>query len=248
MNKLTRFFLTCSLGMLSSSAFAAGNVVLENDHSGQQHIDNLPTLSQLVTAPELPQNIWWPGAVIANQAATKQAELDKRTVLERLAACKVDASPKKAAMLQSIIDQLEKIHIVGRLFTPLDPDAVRSLDGADVALDGEYQLYTRTSPPTTLLLMGAINAPGPVTWQPGTSVSHYLEPQERLSGGDLSIATIIYPDGATTTVPVAYWNDLHREATPGSIVWVGFTPCAEDDAGKSLQNDIVSLLTRRIPD
>lgn len=248
MNKLTHLLFGCSLGILSACASATGTVTLDNGHYTEpQRIDNLLTLSQLVTHPALPKNIWWAGAVIANQAATEKAEQDKHRILTRLAACKVDASPKQAVMLQSVIDQLKNIKVTGRLFTPLDPDAVRSLSGADVALEGEYQLYTRLQP-ETVLLMGALSAPGPVKWQPATSASHYLDSQERLSGANLSMATIIYPDGKTTAVPVAYWNDLHREAVPGSIIWVGFTPCADNEAGKLLQDDIVSLLTRRVPD
>jgi hypothetical protein len=248
MNKLIKLMFGSTLTLIGACAFASGNVVLDNqNHTQERRLENLSTLSQLVTHPALSQDIWWAGAVIASPAATRQAESDKRTLLARLAACQAEASPKQAVMLQSVIDQLQNIKVAGRLFTPLDPDAVRSLDGADVPLQGEYKLYTR-SRPSTLQVLGAISAPGPVMWQPATRVSHYLETQNRLSGADNSTVTIIHPDGRTTVAPVAYWNNLHREAEPGSIVWVGFTPCATGAAGKSLQDDIISLLTRRVPD
>lgn len=248
MNILIKLILGSSLTMLSAGAFATGSVELDNTlHSQVPRIENVATLSELVTNPALSPDIWWSGAVIANPKATAKAEQDKDAVLARLAACRVDASPEQAAMLQSIIEQLNKIHVVGRLFTPLDPDEVRSLNGADVPLQGEYKLYTRSAP-TTVLVMGAVNKPGPVLWQPATQVSRYLDNQERLSGGDKNTVTLIHPDGRTTVAPVAYWNNLHREAEPGSVLWVGFTPCEDNAAGKPLQDDIISLLTRRVPD
>jgi len=249
MNKFTRLILGSTLTMLSACALATGSVVLDNQHPGQeQRFENISTLLQLVTDPALPQDIWWPAAVIAAVPPTNKAELDKRLVLARLAACQADASPTQAAMLQSVISQLQNIKVVDRLFAPLDPDIIRtSLAGGDVPLQGEYKLYTGVRP-STLKIMGAVNKPGPVMWQPATPISDYLDDQERLSGADRSTVTVIHPDGHTTTESVAYWNNLYNEASPGSIVWVGFTPCATDASGKSLQDDIISLLTRRVPD
>lgn len=249
MNKFTRLVLGSALTMLSACALATGSVVLDNQNSAQERrLDNMSTLLQVVTNPELPQDIWWPGAVITMAPATHKAEQDKQKVLAHLAECQKDSSPKQTAMLQSVINQLKNINVVDRLFTPLDPDVIRtSLEKGDVPLQGEYRLYTGTRP-STVLVMGAINAPGPVMWQPATPVSDYLDKQNRLSGADRSTVTLIHPDGQTTTEPVAYWNNLYHEASPGSIVWVGFTPCATDVEGKSLQDDIISLLTRRVPD
>ncbi len=249
MNKFTQLILGSTLTMLSACVLATGSVVLDNQNPGQeQRFENVSTLLQLVTAPALPQDIWWPGAVITAVPTMNKAELDKRLVLARLAACQADASPKQAAMLQSVIDQLQNIKVVDRLFTPLDPDIIRTtLVGGDVSLQGEYKLYTGVYP-STLRIMGAVNKPGPVMWRPATPISDYLDEQEHLSGADRSTVTVIHPDGHTTTESIAYWNNLYNETSPGSIVWVGFTPCATDAAGKSLQDDIISLLTRRVPD
>jgi len=248
MNKFTRLILGSTLTMLSACALATGSVVLDNQNPAQERrLENISTLLQLVTDPGLPQDIWWPGAVITVAPATHKAEQDKRLVLARLAACQVDASPKQTAMLQSVIDQLKNIKVVDRLFTPLDPDVIRTQAGADVPLQGKYKLYA-SSRPSALLIMGAVSKPGSVMWQPATPISDYLDEQDRLSGADRSTVTLIHPDGHTTTESIAYWNNLYHEASPGSIVWVGFTPCTTDAAGKSLQDDIISLLTRRVPD
>lgn len=249
MNKFTQLIFGSTLTMLSACALATGTVVVENQHSAQERrLENMSSLLQVVLEPTLPQDIWWPGAVIAATPLTSKAQQDKSQILARLAACQVDASAKETAMLQSIIDQLRNIHVVDRLFTPLDPDIIRTaLPNGDVSLQGEYTLYTGTRP-STLSVMGAVSKPGPVMWRPATPISDYLDDQERLSGADRSTVTVIAPDGHTTTEPVAYWNNLYHEASPGSIVWVGFTPCATDAAGQSLQDDIISLLTRRVAD
>lgn len=248
MKKLTRFILGSTLSALSAYAFATGTVVVESqNHAQQTEIANLSRLSQLVTHPALAQETWWAGAVIAAPQGLDKVQKSQQAVLSRLAACKTEASPKEAIVLQSAIDQLKNIRVVDRLFTPLDPDAVRSLNGADVALQGPYRLYTR-SEPSTVQIMGAVSRPGPVMWQPATTVSRYLAFQDFLSGANRSDVTIIHPDGHTTVAPIAYWNNLHREAEPGSILWVGFSSCAENSAGGPLQNDIISLLTRRVAD
>ena len=249
MNKFARLILGSSLTMLSAYALATGSVVLDKPNPAQQQrLENMSTLVQVVTDPRLPQDIWWPGAVITVEPATHKADQDKRQVLARLAACQVDASPKQTAMLQSVIDQLNNIKVVDRLFTPLDPDIIRTtVPGGDIPLQGEYKLYAEKRP-STVLIMGAISKPGSVMWQPATPISDYLDEQNHLSGADKSTVTVIHPDGHTTTEAVAYWNNLYNEVSPGSIVWVGFTPCATDVEGKSLQDDIISLLTRRVPD
>lgn len=249
MNKFTQLILGSTLTMLSVCALAAGSVVVEHQPSAQQQqLQNVPTLLQLVTSTELPQDIWWPAAVITAAPTSHKAEQDKRSVLARLAACQVDASPKQSAMLQSVIDQIQNLEVVDRLFTPLDPDAIRTtLTEGDIPLQGQYKLYTGPRP-TTLQVMGAINKPGPIIWKTATPISDYLDEQSYLSGADKSTITLIHPDGHTTIEPIAYWNNLYHEAGPGSIVWVGFTPCATGAEGQSLQDDIISLLTRRVPD
>jgi len=49
-------------------------------------------------------------------------------------------------------------------------------------------------------------------------------------------------------VPVAYWNRRHYEPQPGSILFVGFSSWTLPSAYADLNQQIVSVLTHRIPD
>ncbi len=75
-----------------------------------------------------------------------------------------------------------------------------------------------------------------------------LTGQLRLAGADRNNVTVIDPDGSTVVAPVAYWNARHIEAEPGAVLWVGFDPRAVPDDFTGLNEQIVALLTRRIPD
>jgi len=79
-------------------------------------------------------------------------------------------------------------------------------------------------------------------------VTEYLGETALLSGADRSYAWVIYPDGRVQKAPVAYWNARHIEAEPGAVLWVGFDPRAVPDDFTGLNEQIVALLTRRIPD
>jgi len=248
MKKLLTLLAVSTTALLSHYALASATVTAEDlSQHRTVKIDNVASLSALVTHPDLAQGVWWPGAIIATPAATRTAMLDKQLLLNRLESCAANASPEDAHMLRSVKQQLQDIRVTGRQFVSLDPDVVRTKAGADRRLEGEYSLYTYPRP-STVRLMGAVSGAGKLTWQPGAPVSRYLEGHQRLSGGNKSEATVIHPDGHTSVVPVAYWNARHREAEPGSILWVGFDGCSSHDAAGSLSDDIISLLTRRIPD
>jgi len=96
--------------------------------------------------------------------------------------------------------------------------------------------------------MGAVATPGKRAWRPGASIRDYLQGQPRLAGADRNNVTVIDPDGSTVVAPVAYWNARHIEAEPGAVLWVGFDPRAVPDDFTGLNEQIVALLTRRIPD
>lgn len=117
----------------------------------------------------------------------------------------------------------------------------------DRSLEGRYDLWVSPAP-RTVTLMGAVATPGKLAWRPGASIRDYLQGQLRLAGADRNNVTVIDPDGSTVVAPVAYWNARHIEAEPGAVLWVGFDPRAVPDDFTGLNEQIVALLTRRIPD
>lgn len=247
MKKMNTVIAAVAVAMFSAGVNAAGTVVSENLATQQlTSISGVSHLSELVTSPNLPANIWWQGAVIATPAETRAVELQKSTLLARLKACALDASPAQQSTVQRVIDQIQSLRVAGRQFVSLDIDALRANKRSDWALEGDYQLYIKRRP-ATVDVLGAVSNPGPAYWQPATTVSHYLEGHDLLPGADRNTVTIIYPNGQTTVAPVAYWNERHREAEAGSVIWVGFDICKDRADAAPIQNDIISLLTRRIP-
>ncbi|MFG7476945.1 capsule biosynthesis GfcC family protein [Enterobacter hormaechei] len=204
------------------------------------------TLSRLVTQPQF-NNVWWQGAAIATPSATRRAQQTQQQVLALLTAWQNRANDERAATVRAVAAQIRSLRIVGRQFVNLDPDAVRTDAHGDRPLEGRYDLWLSPAP-RTVTLMGAVATPGKRAWRPGASIRDYLQGQPRLAGADRNNVTVIDPDGSTVVAQVGYWNARHIEAEPGAVLWVGFDPRAVPDDFTGLNEQIVALLTRRIPD
>jgi SLBB-domain like (DUF1017). len=224
----------------AAHADAQSRVTLYGSETGQPvSIEGLQDLAQLVTSPQVNSKTWWPGAVIATAPATQKAKTQQQRVLNQLTLWQQQAKAPLAATLRSVREQLAGMTVVGRQFVELDPDVVRTQAHANVRLQGEYQLYL-TPRPNTVTLLGAIAMPGEQRWQPGTSVGDYFKEQTFLAGAETSSVTVISPNGKHYVAPIALWNARHREAEPGSLIWVGL---AADERG--LNEQIIRLLTQR---
>lgn len=227
----------------AGSARADGDVTVHGVTAG--HLDHVQTLSQLVTRSAL--QTWWPGTVIAERSATAVAQQQQQQLLADLRAWQADSGASLAATIGSVIRQLSAVKVTGRQFTSLDPDWVRLRPEANRTLECSYDLYTLAQPDQVLVL-GALSKPGNVLWQPGRTVREYLAEQDRLPGGERSVATVIAPSGETHQVPIAYWNQRHVEVEPGSIIWLGFTSWSLPWGQADLNARMLSVLTHRIPD
>lgn len=236
--------LILSLGSLS--AFAAGTITVYPEHAQPLKVTGAQKLADLVTQPELTQS-WWPGAVISERQASTVAQQQHQALLGRLAALAADEDADDAAAINSVRQQLAAIKVTGRQFITLDPDSVRVSPGNNVPLEGDYSLWVGPQP-TTVTLMGLVNAPGAKPFTPGKSVANYLDEVSRLSGGERSYAWVVYPDGRTQKTPVAYWNKRHVEPMPGSIIFLGFAEHTFTSSYDDLNEQILRSLTQRIPD
>ncbi|ADU67560.1 capsule biosynthesis GfcC D2 domain-containing protein [Pantoea sp. At-9b] len=232
--------------------FTAGNaladsqvIVHDGPHRATLQVDHAQNLSQLLSNPAI--HTWWPGTVIAEHAATAVAKQQQQQLLADLRAWQADNSGERAAAIGAVIQQLAATPVTGRQFTSLDPDWVRLRPEANRILQGSYDLYTLAAP-TQVLVLGALEHPGKVSWQPGRTVRSYLADHDRLSGGERSFATVIAPSGETQQVPIAYWNHRHVEVEPGSIIWLGFSSWSLPWGQSDLNDRMISVLTHRIPD
>ncbi|XBS70026.1 capsule biosynthesis GfcC family protein [Acerihabitans sp. KWT182] len=214
-------------------------------------VNGATRLTQISLNPVLVGHTWWPGTVIAEKLATA-AQLEKqRQLVARLdawgAELRADNDDELANAVEQVRSQMAGLKVTGRQFVSMDPDVIRLNDGADRKLSGDYTVYALTRP-TSVHVFGAVTPVGSQPYQVGGDVSDYLDSHERLSGAEKSYAWLIAPDGQYRQVPVAYWNRRHNEAAPGSIIFVGFSSWSLPGAYQGLNEQIVSLLTHRIPD
>ena len=251
MKKITTF-LAGIVASLSLHALADSQVsVFYPGQTAPAVVSHAANLAQLVTSPALEQKTWWPGTVISEKRATVAAVQQQQLLLARLQAwrdrLKSDDDTEQAARVENVRQQIAALRVTGRQFVNLDPDWVRLRSRANRTLQGEYSVYTLAKP-TSVTLAGVVENAGNVPWAAGRSVVDYLEAHPRMSGGERNTAQVISPGGEVTEVPVAYWNRRHYEPQPGSIIFVGFSSWTLPSAYADLNQQIVSVLTHRIPD
>lgn len=235
------------LTLMPPLAFAAGTIkVYSPDSTQPKTLTDAPFLIDLVGQPRL-ANSWWPGAVISEGKATVIAEQRHQALLARLGALASEEEGDDAAAINSVRRQLQAVKVTGRQLVPLDPDRVRVEPTANRPLEGEYTLWVGPQP-AKVMVAGLISSPGKKPFQPGRDVAGYLNDMSLLSGAERSYAWVIYPDGRTENVPVAYWNRRHVEPMPGSVILVGFADSIWSSQYEEINADILYSLTHRIPD
>ena len=244
---MKRAVMALIFSLSAPSVFAAGNVKVMIAGSAEPKIlTGAEHLIDLVGQPRL-SNSWWPGAVISEERATAAAERQQQTLLARLAALSAEESGDDAEAINTLRQQIQALKVTGRQKINLDPDVVRVSERGNPPLQGNYTLWVGAQP-THITLFGLLSHPGKQPFMPGRDVASYLDGQSRLSGADCSFAWVIYPDGRTQKVPVAYWNKRHVEPMPGSIIYVGLSDAVWSSTPDEINADILRTLTQRIPE
>ena len=243
----TLFFAVLMGSLLTPLAWSAGTVkVYTADSTQPKTLSNAEHLLDLVGQPRL-ANSWWSGAVIGERQATARAEQQQQALLARLTALAGQEHGEDAAAINSVRQQLKALKVTGRQQVNLDPDKVRVAEKGNPTLEGEYTLWLPAQP-STITVAGLISSPGKKPFTPGRDVAGYLDEQHLLSGAENSYAWVVYPDGHTQKVPVAYWNKRHIEPMPGSVIFVGFADHFWSKDYDGLNADILHSFAQRIPD
>ena len=244
---IKRVVMALLLSLNAASVFAAGSVkVFTSTGAEPKTLTGAEHLLDLVGQPRL-SNSWWPGAVISEERATAAAERQQQTLLARLAALSAEESGDDAEAINTLRQRIQALKVTGRQMINLDPDVVRVSERGNPPLQGNYTLWVGAQP-THITLFGLLSHPGKQPFMPGRDVASYLDGQSRLSGADRSFAWVIYPDGRTQKVPVAYWNKRHVEPMPGSIIYVGLSDAVWSSTPDEINADILRTLTQRIPE
>ena len=248
MKKIT-YFVAGLAACVSLGVSADSEVTIYSPGQGETaQVSHVQNLAQLATG--LAGKTWWPGTVISEKLATAAAIQQQQQLLARLkswsAELHADDDGEQAAAIDNLYQQIAAIKVTGRQIVNLDPDWVRLRPEANRRLEGEYSIYTLQKP-TSLTIAGLVSGSGKTTWAPGRGVAGYLEGHQRLDGAERNFVTIIAPSGETQQVPIAYWNHRHIEPEAGSIIYVGFSAWSLP-GGPDLNQQIISVLTHRIPD
>ena len=244
---MKRAVMALVFSLSAPSVFAAGNVKVMIAGSVEPKIlTGAEHLIDLVGQPRL-SNSWWPGAVISEEQATAAAERQQQALLARLATLSAEESGDDAAAINTLRQQIQALKVTGRQKINLDPDVVRVSERGNPPLQGNYTLWVG-SQPTDITLFGLLSRPGKQPFMPGRDVASYLNGQSQLSGADRSYAWVIYPDGRSQKVPIAYWNKRHVEPMPGSIIFVGLSDAVWSSTPDEINADILHTLTQRIPE
>ncbi|MCX9007842.1 capsule biosynthesis GfcC family protein [Citrobacter portucalensis] len=244
---IKRVVMALLLSLSAASVFAAGNVKVMIAGSAEPKIlTGAEHLLDLVGQPRL-SNSWWPGAVISEERATMEAGRQQQALLARLATLGAEESGDDAVAINTLRQQIQALKVTGRQKINLDPDVVRVSERGNPPLQGNYTLWVGAQP-THITLFGMLSHPGKQPFMPGRDVASYLDGQSRLSGADCSFAWVIYPDGRTQKIPVAYWNKRHVEPMPGSIIYVGLSDAVWSSTPDEINADILRTLTQRIPE
>lgn len=242
-----RALLLLLSSLVSPLALAAGTVdVYTAGDNKPKTLTNAEHLIDLVGQPRL-ANSWWPGAVVSERHATVEQQARHQALLARLSALAADESGDSAAAITALRQQLQALNVTGRQLVELDPDYLRTHRLANRPLQGEYTLWVGPQP-SSITVLGLVSRPGKKPFTPQRDVVSYLDDMSLLSGAERSYAWVIYPNGKTQKVPVAYWNRRHVEPMPGSVIFVGFAPGLWSNEYDELNADILQSLTHRIPE
>ncbi|WP_297481067.1 capsule biosynthesis GfcC family protein [uncultured Photobacterium sp.] len=129
-----------------------------------------------------------------------------------------------------------------RLPVSIDIDKVRLNKADNPLLNGNYLLQLANRP-TSVIVIGAIEKPQTIKWQPRMSAKEYLAQVTPLSIAANSEVTVIQPDGVMQQHSIAYWNNHHNDIAPGAIIYLGYHSLFDDYS--DLNHAISSMLINR---
>lgn len=240
------------LASLASGATLATQVTVMPAHANESAktltLPDQARLDSLLAEPGLPT--WSPQySRISTPALDAQQQAMQQRILSELQ--QLADNQQVGIAIQSdarqLLQQLSGLKVAGRLPATLDSDQVRIRPADNPLLAGEYHLYLANRPQQNrVTLFGLSQGPAYVEQQSGSSIRDLLVNQSLPSHAEQKFVYLCQPDGEMTAVPVAYWNQLHREAMPGAALYIGFDESNSDYDFHSLNQSIAALIAARI--
>lgn len=183
---------------------------------------------------------YWLGSSLSTttEPKTKQALITQLTQLSQ-------QHRDDAAVSESFANTAQWLqqHILyQRLPVNIDIDKVRLNKADNPLLNGDYQLQLANRP-TSVTVIGAIEKPQTLNWQPRMAAKEYLAQVTPLAIAANSEVTVIQPDGVAQQHPIAYWNNNHKDIAPGAIIYLGYQSLFNNYS--DLNHAISSMLINR---
>ncbi|WP_270693408.1 MULTISPECIES: capsule biosynthesis GfcC family protein [unclassified Aeromonas] len=228
------------------------NVIFERHATAKIELHDGARLADLLFNIQLPKDIYWRTAQVANENTITALRATKEQLLKDLKALQIFwmREGDKGALIQStqqLLQELDKIPVSGRLSIALDPAKSRIDPHGNPLLKGQYTLFL-ASRPDFIYFVGLINGRSKQPLQHGASLASYWQDYRLLAGAAQHEAFLIQPDGSISRVPVANWNKLHREPMAGATLFVGFDSKILPEQYKDINIRIANLIANRVPE
>ena len=245
-------YLMIGLIPFFSLAQADVDVIFERHSTVKIEFHDGARLTDLLFNAQLPNDIYWRAAQIANSKTMTAIQATKETLLKDLKSLQVFwmRGGDQGALIQStqqLLQELDRISVSGRLSIVLDPATSRIDPNGNPLLKGQYTLFV-ASRPDFIYFVGLINGRSKQPLQSGASLASYWQDYRLLAGAAQNEAFLIQPDGSISRVPVASWNKLHREPMAGATLFVGFDPQLLPEQYRDINVRIANLLANRVPE
>ena len=245
-------YLTIGLIPFFALAQADVNVIFERHATAKIELHDGARLADLLFNVQLPDDIYWRTAQIANEKTMAEFQETKENLLRDLKALQVfwmreDDNGALIQSTQQLLQELDNVPVSGRLSIALDPARSRIDSNGNPLLKGHYTLFA-ASRPDFIYFVGLINGRSKQPLQSGAGLADYWQGYSLLAGAEPSEAFLIQPDSTISRVPVANWNKLHREPMAGATLFVGFDPQILPEQYKDINIRIASLLANRVPE
>jgi hypothetical protein len=210
-----------------------------------QYRNNIPLVEVLSTISN--QDVYWPAAALYK--TDPELELVRSELLTLLHGIYNKTYEKNKQSAQGILalhTYVKGWNIAKRSSVVIDYDLSRLYLRNNPTLDLGHYYISAGHRQTNIEFLGATKRPFVIPHLPETSINSYPFKLERSNLADRDFVYLISPNGASVKAPIAYWNRLHIEPMPGSVVYVPFRHNIFNSDYRRVNELMVLLLKNRV--
>lgn len=189
----------------------------------------------------------WLSALMTRTDSDKSLKAAQTALLQNLHRLELQwqGNPVLMQSVQQMVTLVSQVQVAKRIPAKLDPDWVQLRSEFDPKLEGSYTLYL--TPYTFDVQLVGLAGNQNLSIHEGYQLADYLADVHYQTGAEKDFVYLIAPEGQWHKMPVALWNRVNAEPSPGSVIFVGFDSALLPDDMLNLNEQIVSYLANRIP-